>query len=120
MQYSLFIIILSNDRITCCEKSCVSWTFNNLFVLKEGCVRSLIAWNHLALYIDSPFLRVGIFLLEALRLLHLWGALRWLLRRTPTPVLEVFKSSLGGEACPRDHLLILYFFITWQSRSIHT
>ena len=86
-------------------------------MFEKRCVGRLIARHRLALYIDCPFLRAGVHLLEALRLLHLWGALRWLLRRTPTPVLEVFKSSLGGEACLRDHQSILYFFVTWQSRS---
>ena len=86
-------------------------------MLEKRCVRSLIAWHRLALYIDGPFLSGSVLLLEALRLLHLRGAFRWLLRRTPTPVLEVFKGSLDGEACLRDHLLILYFFVTWQSRS---
>ena len=88
-------------------------------MLEKGCVRSLIARHRLALNIDSPLLHVGFLLLETLRLLQL-GVLRWLLRRNPpslSPVLEVFESCLAGEACLRDHLLILYFFVAWQSRS---
>ena len=86
-------------------------------MLEKRCVRSLIAQHRLALYIDGPFLSGSVLLLEALRLLQLGGAYRWLLSRTLTPVLEVFKRSLDGEACLRDHQLILYFFVTWQSRS---
>ena len=86
-------------------------------MFEKRCVGRLIAQHYLALYIDGPFLSGSVLLLEALRLLHLGGAFRWLLRRTPTPVLEVFKSSLGGEACPSDYQSILYFFVTWQSRS---
>ena len=92
----------------------------SLFVLEKGCVRSLIARHRLALNIDNPLLHFGLLLLETLRLLQLGGGFRWLLRRDPpslTPVLEVLESCLAGEACLRDHLLILYFFEAWQSRS---
>ena len=88
-------------------------------MLEKGCVRSL-ARRQLALNFD-PFLLVRLFVLETLHLRQLGGGCRWLLRRTSTNItalLEVIKSSLGGEACLRDDLMILYFFVAWQSRSI--